>query len=474
MHETKRYDEALEYCERGLSLKPDIDWMQGELLHLKMKLCKWDGFEESLKNLRNKLIEKEKVTSPFPFLALSDDPLLQRQCAEIYINNKYHPNDTLGSIPILPPSPRIRIGYFSADFRRHAVSFLSAELFELHDKDQFEVFAFSFGVDDKSPIRSRLINSFAKFIDVREMTDIEVAILARKLGIDIAVDLGGFTADRRTNIFAYRAAPVQVSYIGYLGTMGAPYFDYLIADKTIIPGGSEQYYSEKIAYLPSYQVNDTQRKISERVFTREELGLPKEGFIFASFNNNFKILPNIFSGWMRILKAVENSILFLYVENPWAQNNLKREANARGIDSDRIVFANHLPTEEYLSRYRICDLFLDTTPYNAGTTASDALWAGLPVLTLLGKSFASRVAASLLNAIEMPELITYSQEQYESLAIELATNSQKLTSIKNKLALNRFNTPLFNTPLFVKNIESAYKKMHNIYESGRNPDHLSS
>jgi predicted O-linked N-acetylglucosamine transferase (SPINDLY family) len=307
---------------------------------------------------------------------------------------------------------------------------------------------------------------------VRTKSDQEIAHLARNLEIDIAIDLGGHTSQGRTGIFAHRTAPIQLSYIGYLGTMGAEYYDYLLADKTIIPNGSEHFYSEKIAYLPSYQVNDRKRTISEKQFTRAELGLSQASIIFCCFNNNYKILPVTFGSWMRILKAVDGSVLFVYADNDWSKTNLINEARVRGIDSSRLVFGERIPYEGYLARYRVCDLFLDTFPYNAGTTASDALWSGLPLITLQGESFASRVAASLLKAIDIPELITTNQEQYEALAIELALNPQKLRSIKHKLINNRLTTPLFDTPLFTKNLEAAYTQMYDRYQAGLKPEHI--
>jgi len=263
-----------------------------------------------------------------------------------------------------------------------------------------------------------------------------------------------------------------LSYIGYLGTSGAPYIDYIIADKTIVPLRSQNYYSEKIIYLPSYQVNDRKRKISHRQFSRKDFGLPISSFIFCCFNNNYKILPATFDGWMRILKAVDHSILFLYAENKWVKSSLINEALKRGVSSERLFFGVHLEIDEYLSRYQICDLFLDTFPYNAGTTASDALWAGLPVLTKMGETFASRMAASVLTAIDLPELITHSQEQYESLAIELATNPAKLKEIKIKLVANRLSMPLFDTPRFTRNLEKAYTKMYERYRANLTPDHI--
>ncbi len=472
LNELRSYEDVIFHYEKVLALNPDIDWVTGDLLHTKMKVCIWSNLEEFSENVSKKLVANEKVTAPFPLLALNDDVILHKKTSEIYIQSKYPYNPILGPILKRERGQKIRIGYFSADFHNHAVSFLTAELYELHDRNKFEIIAFSFGVDDKSEMRSRLSKAFDRFFDVSSMSDLEIAKLARELQIDIAVDLGGYTKDSRTRIFSCRAAPIQASYIGYLGTMGSEYYDYLLADKALIPDNSQKFYSEKIAYLPSYQVNDRKRIISERRFTRAELGLPDTGFVFCCFNNNYKILPSTFDSWMCILNAVKGSVLFLYTDNEWAKANLIKEAGLRDIDSTRLVFGGRIPTEEYLARYRVCDLFLDTFPYNAGTTASDALWMGLPVLTLLGQSFASRVAASLLNAIGLPELITSTQEEYEALAIELAMNPQKLADIKIRLNHNRHTTPLFDTPLFTKNLEAAYIQMYERYQADLKPEHI--
>ncbi len=469
LSEVKRYDEAIAHYEKALSLKPDMDWVCGNLLHIKMQICDWSGFMEALESISKKVFINQKVVQPFTLLALNDDAQLHKKSAEIYVQDRYPYNPILGPILKRSSSQKIRVGYFSADFRNHPVSFLTAELYELHDKNKFELIAFSFGVDDKSEMRSRLSKTFDQFIEASGISELEIAKLARDLQIDIAVDLGGHTQDSRTGIFSYRAAPIQISYIGYLGTMGAEYYDYLLADKTIIPNKSQKFYSEKITYLPNYQANDRKRIISERQFTRKELGLPEASFVFCCFNNSYKIVPPTFDGWMRILNGVDGSVLFLYTDNELSKANLIKEAGLRGIDSARLIFGDRLPTEEYLARYRVCDLFLDTFPYNAGTTASDALWAGLPVLTLAGQSFASRVAASVLNAIGFPELVTTSQDEYEALAIELAKNPQKLADIKLRLARNRLTTPLFNTPLFTKNLEAAYIQMYERYQAGLEP-----
>ena len=473
LHELKRYDEAIAHFDKAISLKSNIDWVSGDLLHTKMKICSWSGLVKSLEDISKKVVANEKVVNPFSLLALNDDALLHKKSSETYIQSRYPFNSILGPIFKHPESQKIRVGYFSADFHNHATGYLMAELFELHDKSQFELVGFSFGPIANDEMRQRLEKSFDQFIEVGRKSDMEIAQLSRGLNIDIAVDLKGFTQDSRTGIFANRAAPIQVNYLGYPGTMGADYIDYIIGDKILIPPESQQYYSEKVVYLShSYQVNDRKRIISEKKFTRQELGLPDQGIVFCCFNNNYKILPTTFEGWMRILKVVEGSVLWLFQDNSWVAENLKKEAEKQGIAADRLIFAERLPLPEHLARLHQADLFLDTLPYNAHTTTSDALWTGLPVLTLMGQSFASRVAASLLNAIGLPELITNTQEQYEALAIELAINPKKLENIKLKLANNRLIAPLFDTPLFTKNLESAYIKMMERYQTDLEPGHI--
>ena len=472
LHELKRYDQAIAHYDKALSLKPEIDWVSGDLQHAKMNICNWSGLAESLEDISKKIVVGERVANSFPLLALIDDTFLHKKSSEIYIQSKYPFNPILEAILKHPKNEKIRIGYFSADFKNHPVAFLIAELFEIHDRSQFEIYAFSL-VKAVDEMRGRLQLAFDHFINVETQSDVQIAQLARSFGIDIAVDLTGLTKDARTGIFAHRAAPIQVNYLGYAGTMGADYIDYIVADKTLIPLDAQSSYTEKVVYLPnSYQVNDRKREISEKQFTREELGLPEDGFVFCCFNNNFKILPATFAGWVRILKAVEGSVLWLFQDNHLAAENLKKEAEKQGIAPDRLVFAERLPLSEHLARHHQADLFLDTFPYNAHTTTSDALWSSLPVLTLMGQSFASRVAASLLNTIDLPELITTSQEDYEALAIDLAMNPKKLIEIKLKLAHNRLATPLFDTPLFAQNLEAAYLRMYEIYQADLQPDHI--
>jgi predicted O-linked N-acetylglucosamine transferase (SPINDLY family) len=348
-----------------------------------------------------------------------------------------------------------------------------AELFESHDRNCFELVGFSFGPNVADGMRQRVSAAFDNFIDVSRNSDLDVAKLSRDLGVDIAVDLNGYTKDSRTQIFANRCAPIQVNYLGYPGTMGTAYIDYIVADKTLISDEGRGFYTEKIVYLPHcYQVNDSTRKISDRIYTRDELGLPDHAFVFCSFNNNFKILPNIFDSWIRILNATQGSILWLLEDNPSASENLKKEAQARDIDPQRLVFAKRVDLPEHLARHRLADLFLDTLPYNAHTTASDALWAGLPILTLAGNSFPSRVAASLLNTIGLPDLITATQEEYERSAIKLAHDSTRLTEMKQRLNTARLSSPLFNGKLFARYLEFAYLKMYERYHSDLPPDNI--
>jgi predicted O-linked N-acetylglucosamine transferase (SPINDLY family) len=344
---------------------------------------------------------------------------------------------------------------------------------ELHDGSRFRITAFSFGPASHGAMRKRLTSACDEFIDVRDQSDADVAMLARNRHIDIAVDLKGFTQDNRAGIFARRAAPLQVNYLGYPGTMGAPYMDYLVADPVLVPAASQSHYAEKIIYLPhSYQVNDTRRVIAEKSITRAELGLPSGGFVFCCFNNSYKILPGTFDSWMRIVARVPGSVLWLLGANATAICNLRREAAARSVNPERLIFANRIDLPEHLARHRAADLFIDTLPCNAHTTASDSLWAGLPVLTCIGECFAARVSASLLMAIGLPELIAATLEQYEELAVHLATHPEQLADIRQRLTENRLSAPLFDTPLYARHIEAAFAAIHERCNAGRPATHI--
>ena len=472
LKELKQFDAAVGNYDKAIRLKPDLPYLLGMRQYARMAVGNWQKFDSTILELRQKIHLKEKISPCLPALALPIMPTEMQKVAQVWSKDNYPFDPSLGLIVKSARENRIRIGYYSADFVDHPVSILTVGLFELHDKSKFELVAFSYGPESHDGLRGRIKTAFDQFIDAQSMSNKEIAVLSRKLEIDIAIDLGGHTEGGRTGIFAYRAAPIQLSYIGYLGTMGADYYDYLIADRTIIPVESQIYYCEKIVYLPSYQVNDSTQQIPVASFTRQDLKLPSEGFVYCCFNASYKITSSTFDGWMRILTAVPKSVLLLYASNQSVENNLKSEAEKRGVNPSRLIFGEKLKREAYLARYRAADLFLDTLPYNAGATASDALWAGLPVLTCMGDSFASRVAGSLLYAIGLSELVTETQSDYEALAIELGNNPGKVKALKEKLEMNRLTTPLFDTQQFTKNIEAAYTKMYDRYHSDLPPDHI--
>lgn len=466
----RRYGEAFAAYDRMLALRPDLIGAEGHRLYAKMHLCDWSNWDTENARLIASVRNGNASTQPFIFLAVAAPSADQLQCSRLWAANNYPAQEPLWRGERYDHD-RIRVAYLSADFRQHAMSYLMAGMFECHDRSRFETTAISFGVDDNSEIRRRVKASFERFIDARTHSDDQVAALIRSLEIDIVVDLMGFTTDCRTGIFARRPAPVQAHYLGFPGTMGAPFMDYIIADRTVIPDDQQPFYSEKPVILPdSYFVNDASRVIADKVFSRAELGLPSSGFVFCCFNNTYKIAPDVFSCWMRILGQVDGSVLWLFEGNADAAGNLRKQAAARGIDPARLIFAARMPPTDHLARHRAADLFLDTLPYNAHTTASDALWAGLPVLTCVGETFVGRVAASLLHAVGLPELITTTTENYEQLAINLATDPNRLAAIRARLAANRRTTALFDTTRFTRNIEAAYTAMQARHRAGLAPD----
>jgi predicted O-linked N-acetylglucosamine transferase (SPINDLY family) len=467
-----QYADAIGSYDEAIALDPAIGSSHGERLHARMQIADWRDFAPEVARLTARIERNEAASNPFALLSLCDSPPLQKLAARNWVREKCPPNGALAPPPTRARRDRIRIGYFSADFRAHATSSLTAELFETHDRSRLELTAFALGVDTRDDMRQRVAAAFDRWLDVGQQSDHDVARLARSLEMDIAVDLGGFTRGSRPRIFALRAAPLQVSYLGYLGTMSADYIDYLVADDTLIPAALRQHYAEKIVYLPSYQVNDSKRPIAPRRFSREELGLPRQGFVFCCLNSTYKLTPGTFDGWMRILAAVPDSVLYLLGGSAALEGNLRREAQARGIAADRIIFGARLPPAEYLARYRTADLFLDTLPYNAGTTASDALWAGLPVLTCMGATFAGRVGASVLRAAGLPELIASTPQQYEQLAVELASDPRRLAGMRAKLADGLRLAPLFDTAASARHLETAYGRMYDRYHAGLPPEDI--
>ena len=458
---------ALNNYEKILKLKPNFDFLLGTITHVKFKICKWDTIEKNLREIEEKVLNQEKISMPWIFITLSNSPKLQKICADTWSKKEVSDyKNIIKPIQKNKPNKKIRIGYYSADFHEHVMSFLLAKLFELHNKSKFELIAFSFGPEKIDEMQKRISKSFDQFINVNFKSDNEISQLSRDLKIDIAVDLMGFTRNNRFKIFVQKCAPIQVNYLGYPGTSGANFFDYIVADRTLIPKENQEHYSEKIIYLPNtWLPRDFTQKISDKVFTRKELDLPKEGFIFCSFNQSYKITPDVFNIWMRLLKKIEGSVLWLLEDDQTAKINLKKEASKRGIDINRIIFAKKMRSEEHLARLKIADLWIDTFPYTAQATCADALWSGLPVLTRKGKSFTSRGASSILSAIGLNELITDTEKKYEETASKLAKNPEFLKKIKNKLEKNRLTKPLFDTKLYTKNLEKAYTNIYNKYQS---------
>jgi predicted O-linked N-acetylglucosamine transferase (SPINDLY family) len=469
-----RNEEALLDLECAAKFSPTRPQLSLITLNVNMHLCSWGDFTRHFHEIIEKISVQNEVSIPFAMQSLTDQLCIHKKIALRFIEDSYPSNTKLSPIIPYPIHEKLRIAYISADFKNHPVAHLTAELYDLHNRDQFEIYAFSIGPNSQDEMRQRLEVSIDNFHDVQVFSDEEVALFARVLQIDIVVDLTGHTTLSRPGIFAFRAAPIQVNYLGYPGTFGADYMDYIIADSVLIPEDKQSHYVEKVVYMPnSYMVTNSQVKLPNNIFTREILGLPATGFVFCCFNQSYKILPDVFSCWMRILNQVDGSVLWLAHSNATAIKNLKAEAVKQGVQEHRLIFSERMPSiEEHLNRIQLADLFLDTLPFNAHTTASDALRMGLPVLTRMGESFASRVAASLLNAVNLPELVAANSADYEALAIELATQPDKLAAIKTKLLTNLPTAPLYNTPLFTQHLESAYKMMYQRYHDGLEPEHI--
>ncbi|HKA44817.1 MAG TPA: tetratricopeptide repeat protein [Burkholderiales bacterium] len=469
LRDLKRYDEALASYDAALALAPDSADALSFRFDLKARCCDWSDWDAQSRALANRALAGFPVL-PFVMLSAVDSPAVHSRAAAAYAGRYHAPARAPRPPSVLTPRKRLSVAYVSADFRAHPTAYLAAELFERHDRGKFEINAISLSGSDASPIRKRLEQGFDRFVDVASRSDEEVAALLRDLEVNIAVDLMGYTQDCRLGIFACRPAPLQVSYLGYPGTVGADYIDYIIADRYVIPTDAQGWYAERVAYLPDcYQVTDSTRVMPEAMPQRSEVGLPAQGFVFCSFNSVHKITPAIFDVWLRLLRRIDGSVLWLYADNPRARGNLIRMAAAKGLAAQRLVFADFAKYDQYLARFRLADLFLDNLPYNAHSTASDALWAGLPVLTCSGQSFPARVAGSLLNAIGLPELITHSMIEYEDLAVELATDGKLLAAIKAKLRQNARTCPLFDTARFCRHLEAAYITMWERHARGEGP-----
>ena len=467
----KQFDKAITYFKMAFKLNPNDNFLISNYLHTKLNICNWDNLPKLLKKNLGQIKQNDTVNIPFAELSFHDLPEIHKIVSQKFIDQNY-PNKIIKRMSITKKlNNKIRVAYISSDFCDHPVSKLCIEIFESHDKSKFEIIGINLGNNKLDSMYERLSNAFDKIINVKHLKDQEIANLCKKLSIDIAIDLNGHTKNNRMGLFSYGAAPIQVNFLGYPGTSGAKYINYIIADKTVLPKRFQKNYTEKIIYLPnSYLPTPSKKIISDKVFSKVDFNLPVNGFIFCCFNNNFKISKEIFISWMNILTKVNDSVLWLSPMNSLAKSNIYKEAKNMGIENNRIIFSERIELHsEHLARLKLADLFLDTYPYNAHSTAIDAISASVPIVTLTGNSFASRVGASLLNALNLPELISYDLDTYEKIAIELATNIKEIKSIKNHLTNNEFAKILFNPKLFTKNIEEAYQAIYKNFLNGKEP-----
>jgi protein O-GlcNAc transferase len=470
----KRHDEAADHFARVGAVQPKFPYIDGRLLYARSQTFDWADYAALTRKVRDGIARRERADLPMSFLCVSGDSLEQRQCAEVFAASEY-------PIQASPPVPRpirhdgkpMRIAYLSGDFGEHAVTYLLAGIWEHHDRDAFETYAISWGRRQPSAIRSRVEAAFDHFIDVSDKSDDDIAALIRELQIAIAVDLTGYTRGHRTSILTQRPAPVQVNFLGFPASMGTPCVDYMIADRFVIPGDRISRYTEKIVWMPeTYQPNDDRRALPNSGPPRSEFGLPEQSFVFCSFNEAGKFNPPLFDVWVRILTAVPGSVLWVLATGSRARDNLRREATVRGLDPERLIFAAHLPYVEHLWRYALADLFLDSTPFSAGATASDAVSMGLPILTIVGDSFASRMAGSIVRALGMDELVTTSLDEYEDRAITLARDRNRLAAMRSRLSEARAH-PYFHSERYCRHLEAAFTAMHARAAAGLAPDFIS-
>lgn len=471
--ELRRYDEAAEDYVRALEKDPAQPYTRGLRQLVQLHIGRWDDLEQQQAMLLREIAAGRAAATPAALLPVSAGAEINRRCAELYIADRAPPAATPLWSGQRYAHQRLRIGYFSYDFREHAIAYLAAELFERHDRSAFEIIAFSYGPNTRDAMRLRLERGFDQFLDVAGASDRVIAEAARAAEIDVAVDLTGLTQYHRMGVFAQRPAPIQVNWLGFPGTSGAAYFDYIVADEVLIPPEHRDAYRENVVYLPdTYQVNDGQRIIADRFPDRRALGLPESGFVFACFCNAYKCNPDVFAIWMRLLQSIEGSVLWLLEDNASFARHLRQEASRRGVSPERLVFAPRVPLAEHLARHRHADLCLDTFPYNGHTTTSDALWSGAPVATWCGEAFAGRVAASLLHAIGLPELVASSRAEYEALAQALARDPPRLAGLREKLARNRLTRPLFDCARFTRHLEAAYRRMAERQRSDLPPEDI--
>ena len=467
-----RFDESILNFKESLKIKPELVNAETEILFIEASI----GDHSNFKNLdkeSSRLGITTKSVEPFPGLSWADNPSQQLQRSINYAAEKFKKDPINISIQPNKPPKRIKIAYISGDFYNFPTMHLLAGVLENHNRESFEIYAFSYALRQNDEMRERIKLGVDHFIDVNDLSSIEIAKLIQSNNIDISIDLNGYTKKSRSEIFQFKMSPIQINYLGYPSTMGANFMDYIIADPVTIPKENRNFYSEKIIYMPhTYQANDNKRKIAKTNSKRVDFNLPDKGFVFCCFNQIYKISPKEFNIWMRILRNVNNSVLWLIKSNKWVEQNFSKEAKQQGIDPSRIVFAGKLSHSEHLARHKHADLFIDTFNYNAHTTASDALWCGLPIVTKQGKQFSARVASSLLTACGLTELITKNEKEYEELIYELATNPKKLKTISFKLSENKKNKPLFNTKQYTNNFENGLQKAYDLYFNGECPKNI--
>ena len=459
LQDQRRHEDASLAFERLLQLDPERPLTAGRLMHVKMLGADWTALGALYQRIATDIAAGRLAAEPFGLQGYCPAPDMLAMAARHYAATRVPPRSHEWPTAIVGSGPKIRVGYVAGEFRNQATSILLTEVLECHDRSKFEVFAFDNGWGDQSALRRR-IEAATEVVPIRWLDHRSAVSAVRDRGIDMLVNLNGYFGRARHHLFAARPAAVQVNYLGFPGTTGMPFIDYLIADEVVIPSDAQAHYTEKVVYLPdSYQPNDSQRQVASQPATRAEAGLPQDAFVFCCMNNVYKIMPVVFDVWMRLLQRVPGSVLMLYSNTAETQDNLRHEAAARGVDPARLIFGPPLPNDQHLARLRLCDLFLDTLPYNAHTTGSDALWAGLPVLTCMGQTFPSRVGASLLQAVGLPELVTQSLDDYEALAVRLATEPGLLSALRQKLSNQLRSAPLYDTPRYTRHLEAAYSHM---------------
>ena len=466
-----RYQEAADAFQRCQALAPGFDFALGSMFECRRFACDWREFEENTHQVVSGVTSGRNADRPFSFLSVSGSAERQKQCARLhaaYMCPRAVPAEWRGE---RYHHDKIRVAYVSADYRAHVVMKLLTPILELHDPQRFEIIGVSLVGEDDSDILRRAKRALSLYVDVSDMSDFDAAKTIRALETDIVVDLTGYTAGCRPGIFARRPAPVHVNYLGYIGTSGGPYMDYVIADRVAVPEDREMFFSERIVRLPHcFMPPGDQESIADNTPTRAELGLPDDAFVFCVFNAPYKFNPTLFAAWMRLLNAVPEGVLWLRDGPDVMREHLRREAAARGVEPTRLIFAGKIPAmRDYLAQHRQADLFLDTHPFGAHATARDALWAGLPVLTCLGDSFASRVAASMLTTLKLGELVTGNLPEYECRAAQLARDRAWLSTLRGRLAANLRDGPLFNASLYCRHLESAFVRMQHIVRQGAKP-----